>query len=483
VSTIAISSLPVATVINGPDVLPIVQGGVTKQLSKTNLFADLTLTSATLDNPELIAPDLGVPVAGILTNCTGLPNAGLVNNSVTIGGTAIALGTATSAIANDMTFNGVKVGRGLTSAVTNTALGNGTLGAVTTGTNLTAVGVSALFSNTTGARNSAVGVRALTTNTTGQNNVAVGAQSLDGNLTGSANVSIGTDALFTGSTSTGNIGIGFAALFTNNAGAANIAIGGSSLYNNTTGFNNVAIGVDSMFTNTTGDGCVAVGTNALRLNLTGDQNTAVGFEALEANSTGNNNTALGFQALYAANSFSNVAIGHLALVANTTGIANTGIGKSALGACTTGSGNTTINPMNATNNYVPVFNVTTENNRFVAGSTAVTNAYVQVAWTVVSDARDKTDFAPVPHGLDFVTKLQPTAYRYKAKRDDTEGHGPLRYGFKAQDVLALEGDNPVIVDAEVPEKLKLNDQSMIAVLVNAIQELKAEFDAYKAAHP
>jgi hypothetical protein len=82
-----------------------------------------------------------------------------------------------------------------------------------------------------------------------------------------------------------------------------------------------------------------------------------------------------------------------------------------------------------------------------------------------------------------VTKLKPTTYRYKANRDDTEGHGPLRYGFLAQDVMALEGDNPVIVDAEVPEKLKFNDQSMIAVLVNAIQELKAEFDAYKATHP
>ena len=139
--------------------------------------------------------------------------------------------------------------------------------------------------------------------------------------------------------------------------------------------------------------------------------------------------------------------------------------------------------MNNANTYAPVFDVTTENNRFVAGSTAVTNAYVQVAWTVVSDARDKTDFAPVPHGLEFVTKLKPTTYRYKANRSDTEGHGPLRYGFKAQDVLELEGDNPIIVDTEDLEKLKLNDQSKIAVLVNAIQELKAELDAYKATHP
>jgi hypothetical protein len=117
------------------------------------------------------------------------------------------------------------------------------------------------------------------------------------------------------------------------------------------------------------------------------------------------------------------------------------------------------------------------------GSTGVTNAYVQVAWTVVSDARDKTDFAPVPHGLDFVSKLKTTAYRYKMNREDTEGHGPIRYGFKAQEVLALEGDTPVIVDAEDLDKLRFNDQAMLAVLVNALQELNAKFDQHVVAHP
>jgi len=417
----------------------------------------------------------------------------------------------------DMLFNGLTIGRGLTSAATNTALGISTLGAVTTATDCTAVGASALAANTSGLRNTAVGSRALITNSAGVNNVAVGVSALETNASGNSNiaigrsalfdndtggnnvaigtvalsnnisstnnVAIGVDSLFTNTTSSSNIGIGFASLFTSNSGTSNIAIGGSSLYSNTSGFNNIAIGTDAMFTNTLGDGCVAIGYNALRLNLSGDENVAVGFEALETNSTGVSNTATGYQALNASTSSNNVAVGHIALVGCTSGGSNTGIGKSALGNLTTGSGNTGINPMNNANTYAPVFDVTTENNRFVAGSTAVTNAYVQVAWTVVSDARDKTDFAPVPHGLDFVTKLKPTTYRYKANRSDTEGHGPLRYGFLAQDVLELEGDNSIIVDTEDLEKLKFNDQSMIAVLVNAIQELKAEFDAYKATHP
>jgi len=288
-----------------------------------------------------------------------------LGDGITLGGTTIPLGSSSSTIANDVTINSVTIGRGRNSINTNTALGNGVLGGVTTATDCTAVGVSALFANTSGARNTAVGASALAFNLTGADNVAVGVSALESNLNG----------------------------------INNIAIGGSALFSNTSGSSNVALG------------------------------------------------------------------------------------ELALNACTSGAGNTTINALNSSGTYAPVFNVTTENNRFVAGSTAVTNAYVQVAWTVVSDARDKTDFAPVPHGLDFVTKLKPTAYRYKANRSDTVGHGPLRYGFKAQDVLELEGANPVIVDAEDAEKLKLNDQSMIAVLVNAIQELKAEFDAYKATHP
>ena len=210
-------------------------------------------------------------------------------------------------------------------------------------------------------------------------------------------------------------------------------------------------------------------------------NTANGYQALLNNTTGDRNTANGYQALfYNTTGSGNTANGYVALYFNTTGSYNTANGLNALRNNTTGSGNTAINPSNSSGSYAPVFDPTTENNRFCMGSTGVTNAYIQVAWTVVSDARDKTDFATVPHGLDFVIKLSPTAYRYKMSRDSVEGHGPVRYGFKAQDVLALEGDNPVIVDAEDADKLRFNDQSMLAVLVNAIKELNTEVQTLKA---
>jgi hypothetical protein len=49
----------------------------------------------------------------------------------------------------------------------------------------------------------------------------------------------------------------------------------------------------------------------------------------------------------------------------------------------------------------------------------------------------------------------------------------MHYGFKAQDILALEGDNNVIIDNEQPDHLKYKGEHLVPVLVNAIKELKS----------
>jgi hypothetical protein len=254
-------------------------------------------------------------------------------------------------------------------------------------------------------------------------------------------------------------------------------MGFQALLSNTTGYNNAAVGVNALLSNTTGSGNSAMGVNALYSNTTGYANAAVGVSALISNTTGYYNAAMGANALYSNTTGSgNSAMGVNALYSNTTGNSNAAVGVSALYSNTTGSGNSAFNPINSAGNYAPVFNPTTENNRFCMGSTGVTNAYIQVAWTVVSDARDKTNFAPVPHGLEFVNQLKPTAYQFKEDRETDVPTGIVRYGFKAQDILELEGDTPVIIDNEDLDKLRFNSDSLIPVLVNAIKELSARLE-------
>ena len=251
----------------------------------------------------------------------------------------------------------------------------------------------------------------------------------------------------------------------------------------TTGVGCTAVGVDALKTNSTGTGNSAYGYQALT-SSNGGNNTAMGYQALGSNLTSNSNVAIGYQSLYNhTGGGQNTGCGERSLLANTTGNYNCGLGGRALLQNTTGMANTAISPMDSGGNYSPVFDPTTESDRFCMGSTGITNAYIKVAWTVVSDARDKTEIKTVPHGLSFVNQLNPVSFKFRKSREDSTPHGPTRYGFLAQDILALEGVAPVVIDNEQSENLKYTDQNMTAILVKAIQELKAEFDAYKATHP
>jgi trimeric autotransporter adhesin len=138
---------------------------------------------------------------------------------------------------------------------------------------------------------------------------------------------------------------------------------------------------------------------ALDANTTGNNNTAFGMNALSANTEGSSNTAIGYNALTnRTTGNANVAVGENAGFCNITGVGNTFIGREA-GYCSTGSANIVIGSPNSGPSYTPVCNLTTESNRIVMGSTAVTNAYIQVGWTTVSDCRDKMNIVSIPHGL------------------------------------------------------------------------------------
>ena len=238
---------------------------------------------------------------------------------------------------------------------------------------------------------------------------------------------------------------------------------------------------------------MAVGSNAFKSSTSGGFNSVIGYQAMQLNTTGSNNTAVGYQAGYSNTTGArNTYIGD-SVATGATGGDNTGIGRSSLSTLTSGNGNVGLGDIGAGGQ---IFNLTTESNRLIAGHNSISNAYVKVAWTVTSDARDKTDVTPSTYGLSFVTALKPVTFKWDEREnyknsvpDGSKKKSKTQLGFLAQDVIALEeslgtsSNDLLIADNEQDYKLKITETKMIPVLVKAIQELKAEFDAYKLTHP
>jgi hypothetical protein len=122
-TTIAISALPVATVINAADVMPIVQSGITKQLTKTLLFT----------SPTLVTPALGTVASGVISACT---STGMVMVTPVIGAaTGTSLAVTAAVTSSGVAGIGYATGAGgtvtqLTSRTTGVTL-NKTTGAIT----------------------------------------------------------------------------------------------------------------------------------------------------------------------------------------------------------------------------------------------------------------------------------------------------------------------------------------------------------------
>ena len=95
------------------------------------------------------------------------------------------------------------------------------------------------------------------------------------------------------------------------------------------------------------------------------------------------------------------------------------------------------------------------------------------AWTNASDGRLKTNVTDITHGLASVMAAQPRSYT----RIDCPGN---YIGFVAQELKEVI---PEVVLGSEETQYGVDYGSLVAVAFKAIQELKAEFDAYKLSHP
>ena len=188
-----------------------------------------------------------------LTPATGT-NPGLIST-----GAQTIAGAKT--FSNDVTVNGLTIGRGAGGLLANSAVGVGTLGA-----------------NTTGNSNTAAGYGSLNLNQGGSDNTAFGSRTLLNNLSGNYNTGVGSYSLWT-NTGSGNTAVGYGSLVYNQNGTNNVALGNTALQSNTSGSDNTAAGKYALLSNTIGSFNTAIGSGA-DVNTNNLNNTiAIGYGA------------------------------------------------------------------------------------------------------------------------------------------------------------------------------------------------------------
>lgn len=390
----------------------------------------LNTIDITAGSSRLIVNSGGLCVNGTLFGASAVSNAGngtIYSAAMNSGATGVDnifvgryAGQAACSGSSRNTVFGFYSGKNITTGSCNVLIGNHAGKAVTTAISNVILGNYIGCKTTTGSYNIFMGHCAAQCNIGGSNNIFLG------NSAGKYNVVHGS-SVYIGLQSGMNWRGDFNVMLGHNSGGG----GKAGFSGGNTGLNNTFIGSYSGFATCTG-GC----------------NLFAGFKSGQNNSTGNYVTALGACAgQYNSTASNNIFIGCGAGSSSPAGL-----------AC-----------------------ITTQSNRIIMGNSSHTCAQIQIAWTTVSDCRDKCIFGKVPYGRSFLKNIEPIEFSFKDRETGciVDPDGKRRYGFSAQNILQYEGDSPVIVSKENEEKLQVTTDYLIPVLVNAINELAEELETLK----
>jgi len=289
----------------------------------------------------------------------------------------------------------------------------------------------------------------------------------------------------------------------------------------------------------------AVGTSALTANTTGSSSVAVGYQAGYSNVAATDNTFIGYQAGYSSNRSSgapaNVCVGSLAGYGLTTGYRNTFIGPQTSGVgsgyyVTTGYNNTIIGGYNGnqggldirtSNNYIvlsdgdgnpraywdnsgiPTFTgsgltigsgtykIASQGSGiaymgFITASSALQLSFNSLtagvslgsgatSWGSFSDSRLKDITGTYTNALSDIAQIQPVKFTWKNDSSKKPCVGVIAQSV--QNVVPESVESMAYVENDTTEYLQVRYTELIPLMIASIQQLKAEFDAYKEAHP
>jgi hypothetical protein len=104
-------------------------------------------------------------------------------------------------------------------------------------------------------------------------------------------------------------------------------------------------------------------------------------------------------------------------------------------------------------------------------------------WAVTSDARIKKNVVDLTDALTKINALRAVKFDYKENDKHEIGFIAQEYGQILPDQIITHDANEAEKEWVGEDKVMAIQQNLVPYLVKAIQELKAEFDAYKASHP
>ena len=123
--------------------------------------------------------------------------------------------------------------------------------------------------------------------------------------------------------------------------------------------------------------------------------------------------------------------------------------------------------------------ITFANNGTTVGS--VTTNGTNTTYATSSDYRLKNTIAPMTGALAKVALLKPCTYKWNA--DGSDGEGFIAHELQAIIPDAVVGEKDAVDENGNIKAQGIDTSFLVATVVAALQELKAEFDAYKASHP
>ena len=354
---------------------------------------------------------------------------------------------------------------------------------------------------------------------------AITLSTLDG-VTTASNSTYGVSAGDVITTGFGNTLIGSEAGKDMTSGVGNTCVGDYAGENITSGQTNACIGRATGGGITTQNNCTYVGHGA-GSSRSGADNTGLGFQALGSFGTGYSNSAVGYNALNGLGSgYQNVAVGNGAGQTVSTGYQNVFVGGGAGQGVSTNYQNTAVGTTayNSSSNYINSacfgYNAEVTGNNQVQLGNSSTTTYAYGAVQDRSDARDKTDIRDTQLGLDFILALRPRDFKWDMREDyrppapapdatqeemdawreacklsnlthdGTHTRNRYHQGLIAQEVKQTMDAMGVDFGGYQDHTIKGGDavltvgyEELVAPLIKAIQELKAEFDEYKRTHP